>query len=79
MHTSFGKRAVQGYDLRPLRAFHQREREQLRHGVPGQMAVCDEQCGLERRVLGGRLQARDVVLGDEVEAEDCDLWGLALF
>lgn len=73
VHARVSKCAVQGNDLRPLCGFYEREREQLRHGVPGEMGVCNEQRRLEGRVLGGGLQAGDVVLGDEVEGEDLDL------
>lgn len=46
MHALVGKSAVEGDELGALGGLDEGEGEELRYGVPGEVAVCDEQGGL---------------------------------
>ena len=76
MHAAVGKSAVEALHHVPLRGFDEREGEQLRDGVPGEMAVRYEEGGLGcRGGFGEGLETRDGPLGDYVEGEVCRLNG----
>lgn len=80
MHTAIRKRAAETLHHIPLRRLDQTEREKLRDRVPWEVAVGNEQGGLEGLVgLGQSLEFGNVMLGYYIEGEICGLVILLAF